>query len=215
VIAGLPNDTLSADVFGPFSFNGDFRRLWVTWRHNTAGSFLQPVGFYQYADVSGTDPSQWKILKVYAFKLVVLCLVSYRSHKIVYNHQIFLSTESFLVAFHNGTLKRLPSRPGNSADLSWSSRKRVGPQLDLDHLPGPRSVSFAGLRFKVDRKLQYISWMGWGLYLGFDRDMGLSLWDIRMRNERIVYQVRLSSQNVIEVADIQIQILCSLHLRRR
>jgi primary-amine oxidase len=147
--------------------------------------------------------------------IVVLCLVSYRSHKIVYNHQIFLSTESFLVAFHNGTLKRLPSRPGNSADLSWSSRKRVGPQLDLDHLPGPRSVSFAGLRFKVDRKLQYISWMGWGLYLGFDRDMGLSLWDIRMRNERIVYQVRLSSQNVIEVADIQIQILCSLHLRRR
>lgn len=34
--------------------------------------------------------------------------------------------------------------------------------------------------------------MGWGLYLGFDRDMGLSLWDIRMRNERIVYEVRRS-----------------------
>jgi len=49
---------------GPFSFDGTFRRLWMTWRRNTAGSFLLPVNFYQYIDISGTDPSKWKILKV-------------------------------------------------------------------------------------------------------------------------------------------------------
>lgn len=107
----------------------------------------------------------------------------------MYNHQIFTSTESFLEAFHNGTLVRLPNERNQGEDLSWSSRKRVGPQRDLDNLPGPRSVSFSGLRFRVDRELQYISWMGWGLYLGFDRDMGLSLWDVRLRNERIIYEV--------------------------
>jgi len=32
--------------------------------------------------------------------------------------------------------------------------------------------------------------MGWGVYLGFDRDMGLSLWDIRFRNERIIYELK-------------------------
>jgi primary-amine oxidase len=31
--------------------------------------------------------------------------------------------------------------------------------------------------------------MGWGLYLGFNRDMGLSLWDIRFKGERIIYEV--------------------------
>lgn len=31
--------------------------------------------------------------------------------------------------------------------------------------------------------------MGWGLYLGFDRDMGLSLWDIRFLGDRIIYEV--------------------------
>jgi primary-amine oxidase len=45
------------------------------------------------------------------------------------------------------------------------------------------------LRYRVDRERQYISWLGWGLYLGFNRDMGLNLWDIRFRGERIVYQV--------------------------
>ncbi len=90
-------------------------------------------------------------------------------------------------AFRNGTLVRLPERPENK-DLSWTTRKRVGKQRDLDHLPGPRSVSFAGLRFRVDKARQYITWMGWSMYLGFDRDMGLSLWNIGFKGERIIYQ---------------------------
>lgn len=74
---------------------------------------------------------------------------------------------------------------------SWGTRARPHPdlKLDLDHLPGPRTVPFAGLRFRVDEKRRYISWMGWGMYLGFDREMGMSLWDIRFRNERIIYEV--------------------------
>lgn len=106
---------------------------------------------------------------------------------------MFPSVESFLQAFHNGTLKRQAIPPHQAPDVSWSTRKRRGSQLDLDHLPGPRSVSFAGLRFRVDKELQYISWMGWGVYLGFNRDMGLSLWDVRFRGERIIYEVSLAS----------------------
>ncbi|KIJ20486.1 hypothetical protein PAXINDRAFT_7722 [Paxillus involutus ATCC 200175] len=171
--AGLPNDTLIPGASGPFSFDGSFRRMWLGWRRNVPGAFLHPLNLYQYIDTSGTDPSQWKQLKI------------------VYNHQVFDTTESFLEALHNGTLKRSTLPPTQEdLDLSWSTRKRVGQQRDLDHLPGPRSVSFAGLRFRVDRELQYVSWMGWGLYLGFDRDMGLSLWDIRFRNERIIYELK-------------------------
>jgi primary-amine oxidase len=61
---GLPNDTMVGDVSAPFSFDGEFRRLWLIWRRNTPGSYLQVVGFFQYIDISGTDPSQWKTLKV-------------------------------------------------------------------------------------------------------------------------------------------------------
>ena len=34
--------------------------------------------------------------------------------------------------------------------------------------------------------------MGWGLYLGFSRDTGLNLWDIRFRGDRLVYEVVMS-----------------------
>ncbi|THU91038.1 amine oxidase catalytic domain-containing protein [Dendrothele bispora CBS 962.96] len=166
---GGVNDTLTAGGGGPFSFDGSFRRVWVFWKRLVPGSWLHPISFFNYFDISGTDPSQWRLLKI------------------VYNNQLFNSSDDFLHAYRNGTLER--PTVSDPSDASWSSRKRVGSVRDLDDLPGPRSVSFAGLRFRVDRDRQYVSWMGWGMYLGFDRDMGLSLWDIRFKDERLIYQL--------------------------
>ncbi|KAH9832077.1 amine oxidase catalytic domain-containing protein [Rhodofomes roseus] len=171
VALGLANDTLVGGAVGPLSFDGSFRRGWINWRRNVAGPYLHPVGFFLYVDMTGTDSNEWKLLKI------------------VYNHQVFEGVDDFMGAFRNGTLRRLPARPDNH-DIDWTTRKRPdGPRRDLDHLPGPRSVSFAGLRFRVDRETQYVSWMGWGMYLGFDRDMGLSLWDIKFRGERLIYEL--------------------------
>lgn len=172
VAMGLENDTLIAGASGPLSFDGSFRRTWVSWRRNVPGPWLHPVNFFQYVDFSGSDERQWKLLKI------------------VYNHQIFDTVEEFLEAYNTGTLRRLPSRPDQTEDTEWTTRHRpkTAPR-DLDHLPGPRQVSFAGLRFRVNKPLQYVSWMGWGLYLGFDRDMGMSLWDIRFLGDRIAYEI--------------------------
>ena len=66
----------------------------------------------------------------------------------MYNHQVFNSVDEFMTAFRNGTLKRLPERPDQDPSQGdWSTRKRPQPYepRDLDHLPGPRQVSFAGL----------------------------------------------------------------------
>ncbi|PPR06108.1 hypothetical protein CVT26_005335 [Gymnopilus dilepis] len=192
---GLPNDTLGMGMVGPFSFDGNFRRLWMTWRRNVAGSWLNPVNFYQYIDTSGTDPGTWKILKI------------------VYHDQIFPTITSFVEAFNNGTLVRYPSQSDPTKDYTWAQRKRpntvnsntssisynesgkrssnftVAIDRDLDDLPGPRSVSFSGVRYRVDKERGYVSWLGWGMYLGFERDMGLGLWDVRFRGERIIYQL--------------------------
>ncbi|KAF8887255.1 amine oxidase catalytic domain-containing protein [Gymnopilus junonius] len=170
-IKGALNDTLIGGMNGPFSFDGSFRRVWMTWRRNAPGSWIMPVNFYQYIDTSGTDISQWKILKL------------------IYHNQTFPTTESFLEAFNNGTLIRHIEQADPNVDLSWAGRTRIGTERDLEYLPGPRSVSFAGVRYRVDMERQYVSWMGWGMYLGFDRDMGLNLWDIRFRGERVIYQL--------------------------
>ena len=65
VARGLPNDSIVASMAAPFSFNGSFRRGWVSWRRNVAGPWLHPVNFFMYVDTTGTDPEQWKLLKVH------------------------------------------------------------------------------------------------------------------------------------------------------
>ncbi|KAF8426785.1 copper amine oxidase [Boletus edulis BED1] len=62
--AGLPNDTLVAGGAGPFSYDGSFRHLWLSWCRSISGPFLHPLNFFQYIDISGTDTSQWKLLKL-------------------------------------------------------------------------------------------------------------------------------------------------------
>lgn len=170
-LIGEDNEPFLIEFNGPASYDGKWRRMWLTWRYNVPGSFLHPVNFYQYVDTSGLDPSAYKLLKI------------------VYYNQIFPSVESFLEAYNNGTLALYPLPQATNESLSWSSRKRVGKARDLDHLPGPRSVSFAGLRYRLDPHQQYVTWMDWKLYLGFDRDMGLNLWDIRFKGERIIYEL--------------------------
>ena len=72
VIRGYQNDTLVASFTGPFSYDGSFRRLWMSWRRNAAGLYLLPVNFYMYTDISGTDTTQWKILKVSFYPLLFI-----------------------------------------------------------------------------------------------------------------------------------------------
>lgn len=64
VMRGLPNDTLTVAGSGPWSFDGSFRRLWLQWKRNGPGSWLNPLPLFQYVDTSGTDPSLWKATKV-------------------------------------------------------------------------------------------------------------------------------------------------------
>ncbi|KAJ7025764.1 amine oxidase catalytic domain-containing protein [Mycena alexandri] len=71
----------------------------------------------------------------------------------------------------------------------WAGRARRGQKRDLDERAGPRQVSFNGPRYRVDKDNQWVSWMGWSFYLSFARDMGMSLWDVRFRGERILYEV--------------------------
>lgn len=88
--------------------------------------------------------------------------------QLVYNRQVFNSTSDFLDAFDSGKLN-ISSYP--AIDPNWAARYRKGTSRDLGHVEGPRVVSFSGLRFRVDQEQQFVSWMGWEFYLGFDRDM--------------------------------------------
>ncbi|KAJ7763953.1 amine oxidase catalytic domain-containing protein [Mycena maculata] len=162
-------------IFGsttPFSYDGSFRRMWIQLKLNSPGSFLKGLDMYLYLDMTSQVPSEWYLVRM------------------VYNRQVFTTTQEFLEAYLNGTLKRSsPPYSPVGEEESWAGRERKGRKRDLDERAGPRQVSFNGPRYSIDKENQWVNWMGWAFYLSFARDMGLSFWDVRFRGERILYEV--------------------------
>jgi primary-amine oxidase len=118
-------------------------------------------------DMSGTDPTQYHIM---AF---------------VHNSKVYRTASELRGAYDRGELKRQKEWDGTD----WATRARRGKPRDLDDRAGPRSIQADGARFRVDKDEDYLTWMGWSVYLSFARDMGLHLWDMRFRGERVIYEL--------------------------
>lgn len=169
---GSEGDKLTYSWQGPNSFDGNWRRYWLFFMGRGFGAqYLSPTGFFVYVDASGSDASQWYI------------------RRIVYNHQVYQSLDEFQDSWKNGSIKK--GKKINLADDTWATRKRMGKQRPLDDRAAPRSTSFDGSRIKADREEGYVEWMDWSFYTGFNRDTGLTLWDIRFKGERIIYEISL------------------------
>jgi primary-amine oxidase len=140
---------------GPMSYDGTWRRSWLQLRWDKPGGWLRPIDFYVYTDFTGTDPTKYKVLRI------------------LHDGKTYNTMDEVKAAWRNGTLKRASPEPSD-----WSSRAIKGKRRDLDDRAGPRRVMFDGPRYRLDREEQYITWMGWALYLSFERDMGLHLWDM-------------------------------------
>ncbi|ORY25514.1 copper amine oxidase [Naematelia encephala] len=158
--------TLAAAGEAPMSYDGTWRRSWLQLRRNTAGSWLQALDWYMYVDFTGTDAAEYKWLAV------------------VHNRVVYKTVDEIIAAWKNGTFVRSPPVNGD-----WATRKIKGNARDLDDRAGPRTVQFDGPRYRLDEKEDYITWMGWAFYLSFERDMGVHLWDINFRGERIIYEL--------------------------
>lgn len=53
----------------------------------------------------------------------------------------------------------------------------------------PASIAPSGDRFSVDVESKWVQWMDFSFYVGYQRDTGLSLWDIRYKGEKVLYEL--------------------------
>ncbi|TEA10610.1 Membrane primary amine oxidase [Colletotrichum sidae] len=127
---------------------------------------LLPLGLFLKTDVTGRDPSKWRVMGWF------------------YNDIFYKDTESFRAAYQSPVFERL--QPNVEGD--WARTDRQGPPLQHDLLPPPNMLHPNGqARFSVDKDEQYVSWMDFTFYIGFSHDTGMSLYDIRYRGERVFH----------------------------
>lgn len=170
---GLDNDTL--DVFGVDPYWQDDGRIirWDTFWNLPQDDFdvetLLPLGLYFKSDITGRDPSQWSL------------------DGWLYNGVYYETTEEFRTAYWSQGFEKL----GANVEGDWARTDHQGPAMPMDTIFPPTMISPAGTRFSVDAEERYIEWMDFSFYIGFSRDTGISLHDIRYKGERLIYELAL------------------------
>ncbi|KAI9375379.1 copper amine oxidase [Aspergillus egyptiacus] len=170
---GLENDTLDIWGIDPlWQDDGRVIRWDMFWNMGTdqfdSGTLL-PLGLYLKSDVTGRDPSQWKLLGW------------------MYNDIFYETTEEFREAYWSpGFVKLTPNIDG-----PWAHTDQRGTPAPKDWKQPPLAVAPDGARYSVDTERKFVSWMDFSFYISFNRDTGLSLFDIKYKGQRVLYELGL------------------------
>ncbi|MCJ1472377.1 hypothetical protein MMC13_001024 [Lambiella insularis] len=140
---------------------------------------LLPQGLYAKLDIPTQDFSTWVITQWY------------------YNGIIYNSTEMFRAAWRGPDFEKVQqNRDGDWTDIEDYSRGPSGREK-----PPPVMVQPCGTRYEVDRDEKFVSWMGFKFYIAFSQSTGLSLFDIKFKDERIIYELGMQEALVHYAGD--------------
>lgn len=101
--------------------------------------------------------------------------------------EFYATTEDFRAAINAADYKV----PSPNVQGEWTSTDKNGEPLPLDDQPPPVSVAQGNQRFKIDPKENYISWMDFDFYHTVFHDRGLSLYNVKYKGQRILYELSL------------------------
>lgn len=169
-----PNDPESLLCFPrPTTVTSSGLVLWFQFfrpGNGSGGRTLLPQGIYIKVDVSGSDQAKWTASQYF------------------YNGIVYDSEEQFRVALASPDFVRTPP---NLDDGSWTDTEDFDSAPYGREMPPPVTVQPYGPRYKLDRKAKHVSWFGFEFYLSTAQATGLSLFDIRFKGQRVMYELGL------------------------
>jgi primary-amine oxidase len=159
-----------SSVDQPFVEHGHNLR-WILFSQVSEAPTLLPQGLYFKADTTGRDPAHWKVVQW------------------LYNDIVYATADDLREAIKSPSFVKLP---GN-IDGNWT---RIEPEQgdcdhDYSHEAPPSFVQTGKSRILVDKEEGFVAWMGFTANLAFSQVNGLSLYDINLDGDRIIYELSL------------------------
>ena len=130
---------------------------------------LLPQGIYAKVDATSFDTDEWTAGQYY------------------YNGVIYDTADDFRAALRDPHFLRTPA----NNDGPWSDTEDFDSSPPGRELPPPVSVQPHGPRYRLDREERFISWFGFEFYITTAQAQGLTLFDIRFKGERVMYELGL------------------------
>ncbi|KAI1372933.1 copper amine oxidase [Hypoxylon crocopeplum] len=167
-----PKSTLTATTTTPTSFDGNQAYQLIMFRLPGSTTYLRPLDFFVMLDTTGTDASLYKL------------------KGLVTNTQFFPTVADLRAAFEAGELVEEFYQP---SDYDWALVK-YNPDMgvrELEEKFAPQNLEVGGKRYRLDPEQKYVEYMGWSFYVAHTRTLGIMLYDIRFKGERILYELSM------------------------
>lgn len=130
---------------------------------------ILPQGLYAKVDASSTRREDWSVGPFF------------------YNGLLYPDADGLRAALQDPGFTRTPS----NHDGPWTDTEDFESEPSGRELPPPVSIQPYGARYRLDRKDKYVSWFGFEFYITTAQATGLTLYDIRFKGERIIYELGL------------------------
>lgn len=130
---------------------------------------LLPQGIYAKVDATSSNINDWATGQFY------------------YNGVLYEGAAEFRAALRDPNFVRTPA----NVDGPWTDTEDFDSKPVGRELPPPVSVQPYGARYKLDRRQQYVSWFGFEFYITTAQATGLTLFDIRFKGQRVMYELGL------------------------
>ncbi|CAM1508850.1 Fc.00g025890.m01.CDS01 [Cosmosporella sp. VM-42] len=156
----------------PMTYNGTHTYRTVMFRYPGTASYLIPLDFFVLLDLPGQDPANYKL------------------KGIVTNSRFFPTVKTLRTAWDAGELKEEFQQ---TRDYDWAlvDRKAELGTRDLEDRFAPQNLEIGGKRYKLDTEERYVEYMGWSFYMSFTRSLGVMLYDMKFKGERVIYELSL------------------------
>ncbi|KAH9824582.1 Membrane primary amine oxidase, partial [Teratosphaeria destructans] len=130
---------------------------------------ILPQGLYAKVDARSSDVEQWRVGEFY------------------YNGVLYSDAAALREALRAPEFQRTPA----NLDGPWTETEDFNAQPEGRELPPPVSIQPYGPRYRLDKEQQFVSWFGFEFYITTAQATGVSLFDIRFKGERIMYELGL------------------------
>ncbi|KAF3062770.1 Primary amine oxidase, lung isozyme [Daldinia childiae] len=167
-----PKSTLVAAPTTPTSFNGSQAFQVIMFRLPGPASYLRPLDFYVMLDTTGTDASLYKL------------------KGLVTNTRFFRTVAELRAAFEADELVEEFYQP---SDYDWALVKynaAMGTR-ELEDKFAPQNLEVGGKRYKLDPEQKYVEYLGWSFYVTHSQTLGIMLYDIRFKGDRVLYELSM------------------------
>ncbi|CAI4212343.1 unnamed protein product [Parascedosporium putredinis] len=164
--------TLSSTAGTPMSYDGSTTYRTVMFRYPGTATYLTPLDFFVMLDCPGQNPDDFKL------------------KGLVTNSRFFPTVADLRAAWDAG---EITEEFQQTRDASWALLD-YKPELgvrDLEDRMAPQTLEIGGKRYKLDEEQRYVEYMGWSFYLSFTRSLGVMLYDIKYKNESVIYELSL------------------------